>query len=299
MEALTGERERNLECVERLVRSAADRQPHLIVLPEFFGTGYFPVRWDYSYMELAEPESGPTLEAVRGLAGDLGCYIAATFFEIDSPGLYFDTTVIVDPRGQTCAKYRKTHPPARVSVEKIYYRPGSHLPVFDLLGWKIGILICYDNYLTEPARVLSVRGVDLILAPFAEVTGFDMWTSILRTRAFENGVYVVACNLVGEETKGNGQLLSGESLVIDPEGRVLCRASGDSEAVLCESLNREVVVAVRAKRQFRRDRRPELYGILGAPQEDAVNDSGAVVRDWRHERGGVEPRVGASGAAED
>jgi predicted amidohydrolase len=280
-ESISGERDRNIEAVSTMVRRQEKPAPDLVVVPEFFNTGYFPLRWDYRGMELAEPQDGPTVTAMAELARDLETHVVTTFFEYDSPGLYFDTTVIVGPSGEFCGKYRKTHPPARVSVEKLYYRPGSHLPVFDLLGWRIGVLICYDNYVVEAPRAMMVQGAEIIIAPFAEVAGFDMWEPLLRARAFENGVYVAACNLVGEETRGAPVRLGGASIVVDPAGTVLARGSSTQPEVIAATLRRDTLISTRARRQWLRDRRPELYGVLAVPQEDARSlQHGLERRGW-------------------
>lgn len=273
-----GDTKRNVERAKALASRAAEEGADLIVLPEFFSTGYFPLYWNYNYMKLAEDEGGRTVSTFRDLASKHQTYFAVTFFEIESPGLYYDTCVVISPSGDIVAKYRKTHPPSRVSLEKLFYKGASRLPVFDILGWKLGILICYDTYVTEPARVLMVQGAEIIIAPFAEVEGFDMWTPLLRTRAFENGVYVAACNLVGPDSESAKAVMGGASIVIDPEGGVLDQAPSDREATVRARLTRECLVDSRTRRQFIRDRRPELYGVLTATDEEARSlSNGAAV----------------------
>jgi predicted amidohydrolase len=269
MQATVGETAANVDRARELARSAAEHSPDLVVLPEFFNTGYFPLYWDYNNMKLAEREDGETVAAFRELARELETHIAVPFYELEAPGLYYDTTVIVAPDGKTVAKYRKTHPPARISLEKLYYRGASRLTVFDVAGWKLGILICYDNYLAEPARAMMVQGASFVIAPFAEVADFKMWLPLLQTRAFENGIYVAACNLVGPDRDKPTAIMGGRSVIIDPEGDVLTLASDTSEDIVYADLTMERLIEVRSRRQFLRDRRPELYEVLTRQDEDA------------------------------
>jgi N-carbamoylputrescine amidase len=266
--ALTADVDGNVGRALELVRSQAASGADLIVLPEFFSTGYFPLYWDYDNMRLAESESGPTVTAFRDAAKELGAHIAVTFYEIDGPGLYYDSTVILDQRGETVAKYRKTHPPARVSAEKLFYRAGSRLPVFEIMGWRVGILICYDNYVPEPTRVLMTKGAEVVLAPFAELADFAMWEPLLRARAFENGMYEVVPNLVGPDADPAKGVMGGRSLLLDPEGEVIACGSASDQEVLAATFTRARLTEVRARRQFIRDRRPDLYRALVEHDED-------------------------------
>jgi predicted amidohydrolase len=263
-----GETRRNLDRALQLVQGWSGERPDLVVLPEFFNTGYFPVHWNYEYLDLAEDDQGPTVRTFRQVARDVRTHVAVPFYEIEAPGLYYDTTVILSPEGEIVAKYRKTHPPARLSLEKIFYRGASRLPIFSLFGWRVGILICYDNYLCEPARILTLRGAELIIAPFAEVKGFHLWRSLLASRSFENGVYLAACNLVGPESAASKVVMGGQSLIIDPEGHVLSEASDETEGVISATLERSTLIEVRGRRQFLRDRRPELYAPIAQFDED-------------------------------
>ena len=268
--AVTGETERNIMRAADLIRAAVNEtKPNIVVLPEFFNTGYFPLYWDYSYMALAEDEQGRTVSTFRRLASELRTHIAVPFYEIAAPGLYYNTTLILAPNGDIVAKYRKTHPPARVSVEKLFYRAGSRLPVFSLFGWRLGILMCYDSYVPEPARALLVQGAEIVVVPFAEVEGFHMWISLLSSRAFENGLYLGACNLVGADRKPPKAIMGGRSLIIDPEGHILSEASANEEGFITATLERKQLIEVRTRRQFLRDRRPELYKVLTSFNEDA------------------------------
>ena len=162
--------------------------PDLIVLPEFFNTCYFPQYNDVPrYWTLAEPLDGRAVTALREQARDLSTCIAAGIYERGSTGIHFDTAVFVESDGSLTGVYRKVHAPAVPGgYEKLYYVPGTQYSVFDTsMGWKVGLLICYDWRFPEAARSLAIGGADLILMPFA-TPPMRLWSEALRTRAWEN-----------------------------------------------------------------------------------------------------------------
>jgi N-carbamoylputrescine amidase len=238
------------------------------VLPEFFNTGYFPVYWDYQYMRLAETDRGQTIATLRKVAVELQITILAPFYEEEAPGLYFNTVAIIGKDGELSGKYRKTHPPARLSLEKIYYKRGSRLPLFSIEGWRAGIMVCYDTFYPEVARCLTVGGAEIIYVPFAN-DPMEQWNALLTTRAFENGVYLAVCNKVGRESDDNPRaVFGGLSAIVDPRGRILSQAGPDREEIVCADISWREVCEVRRERQWLRDRRPELYSPLARFEED-------------------------------
>ena len=242
--------------------------PDVVVLPEFFNTGYFPVYWDYQYMQLAEGESGETISTLRKMAVELDMTILAPFFEEEAPGLYFNTVTIIGRDGELRGKYRKTHPPARLSLEKIYYKRGSRLPVFAIEGWPAGIMVCYDTFHPEVARCLTLGGAEIIFVPFAN-DPMEQWNALLTTRAFENGVYLAVCNKAGRESDDNSKAtFGGLSAIVDPWGRIVRQAAPDRDEIISAEVTRESVIRARRERQFLRDRRPELYAPLSRFEED-------------------------------
>ena len=122
--------------------------------------------------------------------------ICATIFEEQGPGVYFDTAFFIGPDGEIIGKYRKTHPAAVQSLEKIYFRGGTRFPVVDVKGFKVGAVICYDHCFPETVRCCAVNGAELVVGPFA-APAFPTWDSLMITRAWENGVYLAPCNKVG------------------------------------------------------------------------------------------------------
>lgn len=273
MNSRAAARDENVERACTFIAQAAAGGAQLVVLPEFFHCEYFPQYRDYNYMNYAEPDDGPTMTRIRESARTYGVHIVATIFEFARPGLYFDTAILVDPAGATVGKHRKVHPAALLSLEKIYFRGGSHFPVFQVGEWRVGFSICYDNLFPESCRCLALNGAELIVAPYATPIG-DPWENFLTTRALENGVYLAPCNHVGREGEWN---MSGKSMIITPRGKIAIQASGVEEQIISLDLDRKEVIAARKSFPLFRDRRPELYGAITAAPEDLLS-------------GGTEPR---------
>ena len=234
--------------------------PDLIVLPEFFNTCYFPQYNDIQrYWNLAEPLDGRAVTALREQARDLSTCIAAGIYERGSTGIHFDTAVFVESDGSLAGAYRKIHAPAVPGgYEKLYYVPGTQYSVFDTsTGWKVGLLICYDWRFPEAARSLAIGGADLILMPFA-TPPMRLWSEALRTRAWENQLYVATCNRVGQD--GNW-VFAGASLVADPWGDVVAEGGANEEIVVAD-LDIEQISRARGTDFNWRDRRPDTYHAL-------------------------------------
>lgn len=261
-------RDANVAKACRLIDEAMAERPELILLPEFFNTEYFPQYRDYKYLSYAEPDTGYTMTAIAAKAKQHQVHIVATIYEMAGPGVYFDTAMIVTPSGEILGKYRKTHPAAVRSLEKIYFKRGSRFPVFGIQDWKVGITICYDWAFPEAARCVAVKGAELILMPFA--TPFstlvpNMWERVLTTRAWENSVYLAACNKVGKE---GDWMFGGRSLITDPHGTLLAQAGGEKDETIFATISREKVIEARTIRPMWRDRRPEIYTPICAFEED-------------------------------
>ena len=282
------EKEANVERACRLIDRAAKGKPDLIVLPEFFNTVYFGQYRDYRYVAWAEPDDGYTMTRVRDKAVQHGVHIIATIYEEESPGVYYDTAMVVDPRGDIFGKYRKTHPAAFRSLEKIYFRYGSKYPVFHIHDWRVGIVICYDLFFPESARCLLVNGAELIIVPFCEPVGFltevstnipaiagekadkaawlDSWQVRMRMRAIENVTYLAACNHSGKEDQ---VVYAGGSCIVDPKGNIITEA-GEDEKIITATLDRELFVNARRNTPLLRDRRPDLYWPICTETDDLI-----------------------------
>jgi N-carbamoylputrescine amidase len=193
-----------------------------------------------------------------------GLHIVSTIFEMARPGLNYDTAMLIDPEGEIVGKYRKVHPAAYLSLEKIYFRGGSSFPVFRVGEWTIGFSICYDNLFPESCRCLMLHGAEIIIAPYATPVS-DPWENFLTTRALENGLFLAACNHVGKEGEW---VMSGKSLIIDPLGKILAQASGTEEQLLTAEIDREAVVQARQRLFLSRDRRPDAYSAITTITEE-------------------------------
>jgi predicted amidohydrolase len=267
MNSRVAARTENVDRACEFVARAALGGAQLVVLPEFFNCEYFPQYRDYKYMDYAEPDTGFTTERMRACAKTRHVWVVSTIFEIARAGLYYDTAMLIDPEGNIAGKYRKVHPAALLSLEKIYFRGGSSFPVFKLGDWTMGFSICYDNLFPESCRCLAVNGAELIVAPYATPID-DPWENFLTTRALENGVYFAACNHVGQE--GDWRF-SGKSMIITPRGKIAVQASGAEEEIISLELEREEVFAARRAFPLFRDRRPDAYRAIGRPIEEALD----------------------------
>ncbi len=230
MESTIGGLDENVDRASSFIDEAAGEGAQLLVLPEFWSTGYFPLAVDYSLYDLADSEDGRATTAVKEKARRHGVHIASTIYERQAPGLFYNTSMMVNPAGEVISKYRKVHVPARRGLEKLFYRGGSKFPVARVGEWQVGTMLCYDTLLPEPARCLALNGAELILAPFgASTTEGGIWEHMIITRAFENGAYVAACNAVGDLKlpDGDGFTLGGKSIIVDPEGGIVAEAEAE------------------------------------------------------------------------
>jgi predicted amidohydrolase len=242
----------------RYIGEAAEKGAELVVLPEFFNNIFFAQYRDIRYFDLAETDAGPTVTAIREAAGRHSVAVIATLYEEVESGLYYDTAMHIEPGGEIIHKYRKTHPAAVKSLEKIYFRYGSRFDTYAFKDWRLGIGICYDMGFPETARCLATNGAELIIAPYA-TSRANMFQEVLRTRAFENGCYLVAANKVGTEGEWT---FSGGSMISDPTGKLLQSADTEQEALLVADLDHNRVREARINYPNRRDRRPDLYAPL-------------------------------------
>jgi len=284
------DRDTNVTRSCQFIDQAAQAGCHLIVLPEFFNTLYFAQYRDYEYIKWAEREDGYTMTRIREKALQHGVHIIATIYEEENPGLYYDTAMVVSPTGQITGKYRKTHPGSYRSLEKIYFRPGSKYPVFQIQDWKVGIVICYDLLFPETVRCVMLNGAELVVVPFCAPAGFltpattnlpgsagkefiDLeswlrgWEMQMAVRAGENIVYLAPCNHVGQE--GEAVLLGG-TRIVDPGGKTVVTA-GTGEEVITAELDRDLFVRARQTTPFLRDRRPDLYKIISTETDDVAS----------------------------
>jgi predicted amidohydrolase len=255
----------NVDQASRYIDQAvAAERPDLVVLPEFFNTLYVFQYRDYKYIDYAEHDSGLTISRMREKARQHGIHIIATIFELEQAGICYDAAMVIDPAGEIVGKYRKVHPAAVQSLEKIYFRYGSYFPVVKVGAWRVGINICYDTFFPESARCAAVNGAELVVVPFA-APRVHCWREIMVTRAYENGVYFAPCNKVGQE---GDWTFAGASMIVGPTGEVLTEAGQGGDRTIAARLDRDAVFSARRVKPMFRDRRPDLYRPICTPTED-------------------------------
>ncbi|HEX5514132.1 MAG TPA: carbon-nitrogen hydrolase, partial [Gammaproteobacteria bacterium] len=237
------------------IREAAERGAKLIMLQELHRTRYFPQHESPDLFDLAETIPGPSTEALAQAARDTGSVIVGSLFEKRAPGLYHNTAVVLDADGSLAGTYRKMHIPDDPGFyEKFYFTPGDlgFQPIQTSVG-KLGVLICWDQWFPEAARLMGLAGADLLLYPTAigwdsrdtaeeQARQRDAWITIQRSHAIANGLPVLAGNRIGHEPDPTGSSPGidfwGSSFVAGPQGEVLALASTDQEQVLIADIDR-------------------------------------------------------------
>ena len=261
----------NLKKAMEKVREAAAGGAQIVCLQELFRSLYFCDVEDYENFKLAESIPGPTTEMLSGLARELGVVIIASLFEARAKGLYHNTTAVLDADGTYLGKYRKMHiPDDPAYYEKFYFTPGDlGYKVFKTRFATIGILICWDQWYPEAARITSLMGAEILFYPTAigwatsqdEETNdeqYNAWQTIQRSHAVANGVHVVSVNRVGLEQKGAMKFWGG-SFVANPFGKLLYLAPHHKEDVHVVELDLEKSERYRTHWPFLRDRRIDSY----------------------------------------
>jgi N-carbamoylputrescine amidase len=266
----------NVRRARAALREAAKRGAQVACLPELFRTPYFCQTEDPANFELAEPVPGPTTEALAGVAGETGMVVVGSVFERRAAGVYHNTAVVLDADGRLAGVYRKMHiPDDPLYYEKYYFTPGDlGFPAFPTRAATVGTLVCWDQWYPEAARLVAMRGAELLVYPTAigwhpaERAAFgeaqaDAWQTVQRAHAISNGVFVAAVNRVGHEgPEGGGLEFWGGSFVADPFGRVLARAGHDTEEVLTVRCDPRLIEETRRNWPFLRDRRIDAYAPI-------------------------------------
>jgi N-carbamoylputrescine amidase len=278
-QSCTSDRKANMEKSESGIRKAAEKGAELVLLQELHLGPYFCQTEDPAYFDLAEPIPGPATEAFGSLAGELSVVIAASLFERRAAGLYHNTAVVFERDGSIAGKYRKMHIPDDPGYyEKYYFTPGDmgFRPIETSLG-KLGVLICWDQWYPEAARLMALSGAEVLLYPTAIGWGsaepdaeralmLDAWTTIQRSHAIANGLPVVCANRVGFESASGGSaqglVFWGNSFIVGPQGEFIARANHDTEEVLTAQIDLSRTRTVRRNWPFLRDRRIDAYRDL-------------------------------------
>ena len=269
----------NLDTQTRDIRQAATAGARLILLQELHNTPYFCQVEDPALCDLAEPIPGPTTGRLGALARELGVVIVASLFERRAAGLYHNTAVVLDTDGRIAGRYRKMHIPDDPGFyEKFYFTPGDlgFSPIDTAVG-RLGVLVCWDQWYPEAARLMALAGAELLLYPTAigwspddtaaeQARQRDAWMTIQRAHAVANGMPVLTCNRTGHEPDPSGHTPGirfwGSSFIAGPQGEILAQAAEDMPEILTATIDLAHGEAVRRIWPFLRDRRIEDYGEL-------------------------------------
>lgn len=257
---------------EGLIRKAAKNGAEIVVTQELFQTPYFCTVEETERFDLADKIPGPITDRLGRLAKELGIVLISSLFEARGPGLYHNTAVVHDADGRLLGQYRKAHIPQDPGFEeKFYFTPGdSDWPVWDTQFGKIGVLICWDQWYPEAARLMALGGAQLLVYPTAigwlaeEKTELGeaqhcAWETVQRGHAVANGCYLASINRSGTH---DGTEFWGQSFVANPYGELVAKASVENEEILYQDIDYKLVEDFRRIWPFFRDRRTDAYGDL-------------------------------------
>ena len=272
-----GDAEANLAVIETRVAEAAKRGAKLVLLQELHNGAYFCQHESVAEFDLAEPIPGPSTERLGKLAKQHGVVLVSSLFERRAAGLYHNTAVVFEKDGSTLGKYRKMHIPDDPGFyEKFYFTPGDigFKPIDTSIG-RLGVLVCWDQWYPEAARLMALAGAEVLLYPTAigwdpddaqdeKNRQRDAWILSHRGHAVANGLPVLSCNRVGHEASpldASGIQFWGNSHVLGPQGEFIAEAGGDAE-ILSAEIDMARSEHVRRIWPFLRDRRIDAYGDL-------------------------------------
>lgn len=274
-----GSREANLDAIEAGLREAAAAGAELVLLQELHNGPYFCQHEDVGEFDRAEPIPGPSTERLGKLAAELDLVIVASIFERRAAGLYHNTAVVFDCSVEIAGRYRKMHIPDDPGFyEKFYFTPGdTGFETIDTSVGRLGVLVCWDQWYPEAARLMALAGAEMLLYPTA--IGWDpaddeaeqqrqreAWITVQRGHAVANGLPLLACNRTGFELapdgSGSGIQFWGSSFAAGPQGEILAMAGNDEPELLLAEFDLARSEVVRRIWPFLRDRRIDAYGDL-------------------------------------
>jgi len=282
----SNDKTQSLATSERLIREAVSGGANLIVLQELHATLYFCQSEDTAVFETAEPIPGPTTDRLSALARELSVVIVGSVFERRMNGVYHNTAVVLETDGSLAGIYRKMHIPDDPGFyEKFFFTPGdaqrndgrSGFTPIDTSVGRLGVLVCWDQWYPEAARLMALAGAELLIYPTAigwDVTDepeeqarqLEAWVTVQRGHAVANNLPVIAPNRIGVEPDPTGQSdgirFWGNSFICGPQGEFLARADSETETILTATIDRQRSEQIRRIWPYLRDRRIDAYGDL-------------------------------------
>ncbi|MCG8609202.1 MAG: N-carbamoylputrescine amidase [Pseudomonadales bacterium] len=263
----------NMARAEKLIRASAEQGANIILIQELFETPYFCIDQGEAHYQLARPREGhPAIELFSALAKELNVVLPCSYFE-KAGNTFFNSLVVVDADGAILQNYRKSHIPNGPGYqEKHFFSPGdTGFQVWDTAFGRIGVGICWDQWFPEAARVMALKGAELLFYPTAigsephdpSIDSKRHWQVTMQGHSAANLVPVIASNRIGAE-QGEGAEITfyGSSFITDNTGQILQEADRESEGILLQSFDLDELAQARAAWGLFRDRRPELYGTL-------------------------------------
>jgi N-carbamoylputrescine amidase len=278
--------EHNITKTEQGIRDAAQKGAQLVVLQELHRSLYFCQTEDTDIFDLAESIPGPSTDYYGKLAAELNVVLVLSLFERRAAGLYHNTAVVIESDGSIAGTYRKMHIPDDPGFyEKFYFTPGDlgFNPISTSLG-KLGVLVCWDQWFPEAARLMAMAGADILIYPTAigwdsrdpedeQKRQLDAWIISQRAHAVANGIPVISCNRTGLEADPSGQSPGinfwGNSFITGPQGEYLAKAPAESDQVLFANVSLSHGESVRRIWPFLRDRRIDHYQDLSKLYRDS------------------------------
>lgn len=254
----------------KYIEDAAKKGVQVICLQELFYGPYFCAEQDTKWYSITEEiPDGETTQLMCETAKRLGVVLVIPIYEVDLPGIYYNTAAVIDADGKYLGKYRKQHIPHCQPGfwEKFYFRPGNlGYPVFETAVGKVGVYICYDRHFPEGARALSLNGAEIIFNPSATVAGLSeyLWKIEQPAHCVANQVFIGAINRIGTEKPWEIGQFYGQSYFCNPKGQLIAEGSRENDDIVIADSDLDQIQEVRNTWQFFRDRRPETYDNLVA-----------------------------------
>lgn len=257
-QSVLGDLQKNADRAVEMVREAAAKGAKIVCFPEMFNTGYnFQLIGD-GFHNCGETIDGHTITRLQKVAKECACYVIAPItLEKKVKGVFYNAAVVIDDEGVVLGDYSKHH---LWAAERYYFHAGEDIPVFDTKYGKIGVMICYDAGFPETARVLTLKGAELIFMPSAwRIQDWDMWKLNIPQRALENTLYVAGVNRFGHE---DDLYMFGNSKVADWRGRIIAESKEEKEEIVYAEIDLDQLTKARLDIHYLKDRRPDSYKLL-------------------------------------
>ena len=257
-QSVIGDLQRNADRAVEMIREAASKGAKMVCFPEMFNTGYNFQLLGEGFHNCGESIDGYTITHLQKTARECSCYVIAPItLETIVKGVFYNAAVVIDDEGEVLGDYSKHH---LWAAERYYFHAGEEIPVFDTKFGKIGVMICYDAGFPEVARILTLKGAELLFMPSAwRIQDWDMWNLNIPQRALENTLYVAGVNRFGCE---DDLYMFGNSKVADWRGRIIAESKEEKEEIVYAQIDLEQLTKARLDIHYLKDRRPDSYKLL-------------------------------------